>query len=94
MAEAEELLQKIQETSLNIKNYEILATSYILQSECKLKSNQIETSRKLEEKAEKLVALHNLSMKGRIIGDSWYRVGEYLWKQAQTDIEKAKILDK
>ena len=32
-------------------------------------------------------------MTGRVIGDSYYRVGDYLWKQAETEIEKARILE-
>ena len=30
---------------------------------------------------------------GKFIGDSSYRVGEYLWSQAEIDTEKAKVLD-
>ena len=37
--------------------------------------------------------LRNLFLSGRVIGDSYYRVGEHLWKQAETDIERTKILD-
>ena len=32
-------------------------------------------------------------MTGKIIGDSCYRVGEYLWNQAETENERRKILD-
>ena len=32
-------------------------------------------------------------MIGRVIGDYCYRVGDYLWKQAETEIEMARILE-
>ena len=32
-------------------------------------------------------------MTRRVIGDSYYRVGDYLWKQAETEIEMARILE-
>ena len=36
---------------------------------------------------------YNLPMEGRVIGESYYRVGEYLWKLAETETEKMKILN-
>ena len=42
---------------------------------------------------KKVVNLHNFTMTGKVIGDSCYRVGEYLWKQAETENERRRILD-
>ena len=37
--------------------------------------------------------LHNLPMKGRVIRDYYYRVGRYLWDQADTQTKKQRIVD-
>ena len=37
--------------------------------------------------------VHNYKMTGKLIGDSCYRVGGYLWDQTETENERRKILD-
>ena len=61
-------------------------------SECALKNKEIDTSQKLEEKAEWMAHLHQVPMAGKVIAHSYYRIGVYQWKKA--DLEKKIILDK
>ena len=61
--------------------------------ECQLKSDKIKATREFEENMQKVVSIQKFSTIGKIVGDSCYRVGEYLWKQAKTENKRRKILD-